>query len=79
MTFNPRVPARALTPSFGSFQLRPSHLVTGHAEALADKDERLAAEHRHLAVRAVCGNATDAGDAAAILEVLGLDPAEGLR
>lgn len=31
---------------------------------------------RSAAVRVVCGQARDAGDAAAILEQLGLDPAE---
>jgi hypothetical protein len=34
---------------------------------------------RSAAVRVVCGQARDAGDAAAILDLLGLEPVEGKR
>jgi hypothetical protein len=50
-----------------------------HIDRLKQQEETLAAEHRHQAVRKVCEDATDAADAAHLLEALGLDPTEGIR
>jgi hypothetical protein len=70
--YNPRVPARALTP-FGEFQLKPSHLLTG--PGVASPLPSWAApgpEQVHAARLQACAHATDLQDARDLLDALGI-------
>ena len=80
MTFDPRTPARAKSPQFGSFSLRPSHLLTGPGVPPAMGALRPAsAEEARAAALVVCDRAQTPDDAALLLAMLGLDAAMGGR
>lgn len=53
--------------------------LNDHNHELARRDAQLRARQRHGAIRTVCALAADARDATHLLDVLGLDPLEGLR
>lgn len=80
MTWDPRTPARAKSPGFGSFQMRPSHLLTGAGAAgpISEPPSMHAlrpaspAEARAAAL-VVCDRADTPEDARALLAMLGLD------
>ena len=67
MTYNPRTPARELTP-FGNFELHPTHLRTGTVTPLATSTEAEVAAAARLVTRRV----EDPADRSLILDALGL-------
>ena len=71
MTYNPRVPARERTP-FGSFELHPSHLITGRSGLAHEPAGPQPADVVRSAALTVCDQVGTAVEAAPLLDMLGL-------